>query len=102
MTPTEFRALLHGNIEDLFVLVADRNENYGGTDPLRCWRKRGLGGLIVRFEDKLHRFEAFLESGATEEQWRELLFDIGGYALCGLVWLASGEPDEHVKREGQT
>jgi hypothetical protein len=28
--------------------------------------------------------------GATEAEWRELLSDIAGYALCGLVWLTHG------------
>ncbi len=81
----------------LIELVSRRNRSYAGGDPLKCWRKRGLLGLLVRLEDKLQRFDTFVENGgATHEQWRELLQDIAGYALCGLVWVGQG-PDEHVK-----
>lgn len=84
----------------LIELVSRRNRSYAEGDPLKCWRKRGLLGLLVRLEDKFHRFDTFVENGgATEEQWRELLQDIAGYALCGLVWLGRGE-DQHVKDEG--
>ncbi|GEM_PF-5719761 len=73
-------------------LVRQRNLTYAGADPYRCWRKRGLLGLLVRLEDKLNRFDSFLEAGgATEEAWRELLRDIAGYGLCGLVWVGAGE-----------
>lgn len=88
----------------LAELVGRRNRAYAGGDPLRCWRKRGLLGLLVRLEDKLNRFETFLEGGgATEEAWRELLRDIAGYALCGLVWVgAGGDPALVDTRNEQT
>ena len=87
-----FNRLVKAEAAALVELVSRRNRAYAGGDPLRCWRKRGLLGLLVRLEDKLHRFETFLEGGgATEEAWREVLRDIAGYALCGLTWVASGD-----------
>jgi TPP-dependent pyruvate/acetoin dehydrogenase alpha subunit len=86
-----FNRLVEAEAAALIELVGSRNRTYAGGDPLKCWRKRGMLGLLVRLEDKLHRFDTFMESGgATEEQWRELLQDIAGYALCGLVWTGSG------------
>ena len=92
-----FNRLVEMEAAALIELVGRRNRAYAGGDPLKCWRKRGLLGLLVRLEDKLHRFDTFVENGgATEEQWRELLQDIAGYALCGLVWVGSGS-DPSVK-----
>lgn len=92
-----FNRLVEMETAALIELVGRRNRAYAGGDPLKCWRKRGLLGLLVRLEDKLHRFDTFVENGgATEEQWRELLQDIAGYALCGLVWVGSGS-DPRVK-----
>jgi len=92
-----FNRLVEMEITALAELVLRRNCAYAGGDPLKCWRKRGLLGLLVRLEDKLNRFETFLEGGgATEEAWREVLRDIAGYALCGLVWVGSGS-DPSVK-----
>jgi len=86
-----FNRLVEMETAALVELVGRRNRAYAGGDPLKCWRKRGLLGLLVRLEDKLNRFETFLEGGgATEEAWRELLRDIAGYALCGLVWVGAG------------
>ena len=94
-----FNRLVEMETTALIELVRRRNCAYAGGDPLKCWRKRGLLGLLVRLEDKLHRFDTFVENGgATEEQWRELLQDIAGYALCGLVWVGQGS-DRHVKDE---
>ena len=94
-----FNNLVKIEIAVLMELVSRRNRAYAGGDPLKCWRKRGLLGLLVRLEDKLNRFDTFFENGgATEEQWRELLQDIAGYALCGLVWVGQGS-DQHVKDE---
>jgi len=85
-----FNRLIEIEANALVELVRQRNRAYAGGDPLRCWRKRGLLGLLVRLEDKLNRFETFLEGGgATEEAWREVLRDIAGYALCGLVWVSA-------------
>ena len=87
-----FDRLLSAEMLALADLVRARNVAYAGADPFRCWRKRGLLGLLVRLEDKLNRFETFLEGGgATEEAWKEVLQDIAGYALCGLVWVAGGD-----------
>jgi len=94
-----FNNLVRIEAAALIGLVGRRNRSYAGGDPLKCWRKRGLLGLLVRLEDKLHRFDTFVENGgATEEQWRELLQDIAGYALCGLVWVGHGS-DQQVKDE---
>ena len=88
----QFDRMLSSEVLALIELVRARNVSYAGADPYRCWRKRGLLGLLVRMEDKLNRFETFLEGGgATEEAWREVLRDVAGYALCGLAWVASGE-----------
>jgi len=88
----QFDRMLSSEALALIELVRARNISYAGADPYRCWRKRGLLGLLVRMEDKLNRFETFLEGGgATEEAWREVLRDIAGYALCGLAWVGSGE-----------
>ncbi len=92
-----FNRLVEAEAAALIELVSRRNRAYAGGDPLKCWRKRGMLGLLVRLEDKLHRFDTFVESGGTtEEQWRELLQDVAGYALCGLVWVGSGS-DPSVK-----
>jgi len=94
-----FNNLVEIETAALVELVGRRNRSYAGGDPLKCWRKRGLLGLLIRLEDKLHRFDTFVENGgATEAQWRELLQDIAGYALCGLVWVGQGS-DQHVKDE---
>jgi hypothetical protein len=91
MTRREFKRVLAAQIEAVAMLVSQRNAAYAGADALKCWRKRGLAGLLVRLEDKLARFDTFVErGGATQEEWRELLNDVAGYALCGLVWLAHG------------
>lgn len=87
-----FNGLIEIEANALVQLVRRRNRAYAGEDPLRCWRKRGLLGLLVRLEDKLNRFETFIQGGgATHEAWREVLQDIAGYALCGLVWVASAD-----------
>jgi len=92
-----FNNLVEIETRALVELVSRRNRSYAGGDPLKCWRKRGLLGLLVRLEDKLNRVETFLDGGgATEEAWREVLRDIAGYALCGLVWVGSGS-DPSVK-----
>lgn len=94
-----FNRLVETEAAALIELVGRRNRAYAGGDPLRCWRKRGLLGLLIRLEDKLHRFDTFVENGgAPETAWRELLQDIAGYALCGLVWVGQGS-DQHVKDE---
>ena len=91
MNRSEFERSLAAQIEAVAGLVNRRNAAYAGADALKCWRKRGLAGLLVRLEDKLARFDTFVErGGASEAEWRELLGDITGYALCGLVWLAHG------------
>ena len=91
MTRREFERALAAQIEAVAGMVSRRNAAYAGADALKCWRKRGLAGLLVRLEDKLARFDTFIErGGATESEWRELLSDVAGYALCGLVWLAHG------------
>jgi hypothetical protein len=91
MTRREFKRALAAQLESVEGLVNRRNAAYAGADALKCWRKRGLAGLLVRLEDKLARFDTFMErGGVTEAEWRELLSDIAGYALCGLVWLAHG------------
>jgi hypothetical protein len=97
MTRREFKRALGAQVEAVSMLVKQRNAGYAGADALKCWRKRGLAGLLVRLEDKLARFDTFVErGGATEAEWRELLSDVAGYALCGLVWLAHGS-DPTVK-----
>ena len=49
-----------------------------------------------------HRFDTFLErGGATEAEWRELLSDIAGYALCGLVWVAHGSDPSSEGRDDE-
>jgi len=91
MNRSEFERSLAAQIEAVAGLVNRRNAAYAGGDALKCWRKRGLAGLLVRLEDKLARFDTFVERGvATKAEWRELLSDIAGYALCGLVWLGNG------------
>jgi len=91
MSRREFKRALAAQTEAVAMLVSQRNAAYAGADALKCWRKRGLAGLLVRLEDKLARFDTFIErGGGTESEWRELLSDIAGYALCGLVWLAHG------------
>jgi len=92
MTRREFKRALSAQIEAVAMLVNQRNAAYAHADALKCWRKRGLAGLLVRLEDKLARFDTFIEQGgATESEWRELLSDIAGYGLCGLVWLTYGD-----------
>ena len=94
-----FNRLVEMETAALIELVGRRNRAYAGGDPLKCWRKRGLLGLLIRLEDKLYRFDTFVEGGgAPEAAWRELLQDIAGYALCGLVWVGQGS-DQHVKGE---
>ena len=56
-----FTRLVEAEAAALVELVGRRNRAYAGGDPLKCWRKRGLLGLLVRLEDKLNRFETFLE-----------------------------------------
>ena len=100
MSRREFKRALGGQLEAVAMLVSQRNAAYAGADALKCWRKRGLAGLLVRLEDKLARFDTFIErGGATESEWRELLSDIAGYGLCGLVWLAHGD-DTRVTEAG--
>ena len=100
MTRREFKRALAAEVEAVAVLVNQRNAAYAGGDALKCWRKRGLAGLLVRMEDKLARFDTFIErGGATESEWRELLSDVAGYALCGLVWVACGD-DPQVRGGG--
>jgi hypothetical protein len=102
----EFAEVVQAELAALSGLVTRRNVAYAGADALKCWRKRGLAGLLIRLEDKLLRFETFVErGGATEAEWHELLQDVGGYALCGLVWLGRGtdarvQPDPAGDAEG--
>ena len=99
MTRREFKRVLAAQVKAVAMLVNQRNAAYAGADALKCWRKRGLAGLLVRLEDKLARFDTFIErGGATESEWRELLSDVAGYGLCGLVWLAHGD-DTRVREE---
>jgi len=97
MKRADFTRALALQVHAVTSLVSDRNATYAGADALKCWRKRGLAGLLVRLEDKLARFDTFVErGGGTESEWRELLSDLAGYALCGLVWLAHGS-DPSIK-----
>lgn len=97
MSRAEFKRALATQIRAVTALVSQRNVAYTGDDALKCWRKRGLAGLLVRFEDKLARFDTFIErGGASETEWRELLTDIAGYGLCGLVWLAHGKDQNAI------
>ncbi len=92
MSRAQFKRVLADQIQAVAKLVNQRNAAYAGTDALKCWRRRGLAGLLIRLEDKLARFDTFIErGGAGEAEWQELLSDIVGYGLCGLVWLASGQ-----------
>ncbi len=92
MSRADFKRALATQIRAVAALVSQRNASYAGTDALKCWHKRGLAGLLIRLEDKLARFDTFTESGgASEAEWQELLSDIAGYGLCGLVWLAHGQ-----------
>jgi hypothetical protein len=97
MSRADFKRALATQIRAVAALVNQRNASYAGTDALKCWRRRGLAGLLIRLEDKLARFDTFVESGGVSEaEWQELLSDIAGYGLCGLVWLANGQ-DAYVK-----
>lgn len=92
MKRRDFEQSLAAQARAVSHLVNSRNVTYAGTDALKCWRKRGLAGLLIRLEDKLARFDTFIERGqASEAEWQELLSDIAGYGLCGLVWLAHGQ-----------
>jgi hypothetical protein len=94
---SQFERTLVAQMQAVSRIVRQRNTSYAGRDALKCWRKRGLAGLLVRVEDKLARFDTFVErGGASEAEWRELLGDIAGYALCGLAWLAHGD-DPNVR-----
>jgi hypothetical protein len=86
MTPANFTAIVRSHADRMVELLRGKNADYGGDgDALKSFRKRGLLGLLVRIEDKLNRYETFLERGAQPDEWRELLSDLAGYALCGLV-----------------
>jgi hypothetical protein len=99
MSRAAFQQTLEQQLAGVVRLVNQRNAAYAGGDALKCWRKRGLAGMLVRLEDKLLRFDTFLENGgASRADWQELLSDIAGYGLCGLVWLAQGQ-DAVVKGE---
>lgn len=87
----DFEIALSDELRQMATLVAGRNARYGGDDPLKCWRKRGLEGLLIRIEDKVARFDTFLDEGATLEEWEEVLRDLAGYALCGLIWAKHGD-----------
>ncbi len=92
MSRAAFKRALADQLRAVAALVNQRNAAYAGADALKCWRKRGLAGLLIRLEDKLARFDTFIERGqASEAEWQELLSDIAGYGLCGLVWLAHGQ-----------
>jgi hypothetical protein len=61
-------------------------EHRGNEDALGGWRKRGLLGIAVRLEEKLERLDVICKHPRSAEYVREVLTDIAGYALCGLVW----------------
>ena len=92
VTRRQFEKSLAAQLRSVADLVLQRNASYAGEDALKCWRKRGLAGMLVRLEDKMNRFETFLErGGATAEEWQELFADICGYALCARIWTACGD-----------
>lgn len=96
MTRDEFRAALRRELDDLFELLLEKSRKYAGDDPLKNFRKRGVAGGIVRVEDKLSRWDTFLEAGgATEEDWLETFGDIAGYAIMMRLWAQHGN-DSHV------
>ena len=55
------------------MLVSQRNAAYAGADALKCWRKRGLAGLLVRLEDKLAGSTPSWSEAGHRAEWRELL-----------------------------
>lgn len=92
MTPDEFIHTVRSHADGIVALLQQKNTEYAGNDPLKCFRKRGLLGLLIRLEDKLNRYDTFVEQNcATPEMWQELLGDIVGYGLLGLVLIAEGE-----------
>lgn len=90
MTQEDFAERIRSHAERMVELLRQKNADYAGADPLKCFRKRGLLGLLVRIEDKLNRYDTFIERGATKEEWEELLSDLVGYGLCGLVMVDEG------------
>lgn len=70
-------------------LVQVKSYAYGGRDPLKCFRKYGLLGLLIRLQDKVNRWETFLEGKCTisTKDWKELLADIMGYCACAYALL---------------
>lgn len=90
MTQDDFVTAISNHACRMVDLLRQKNADYAGTDPLKCFRKRGLLGLLVRIEDKLNRYDTFIERGASAEEWAELLSDLVGYGLCGLVMVDEG------------
>jgi len=74
-------------------LVQVKNLKYGGGDSLKCFRKYGLLGLLIRLQDKVNRWETFLEQKdiASMKDWEELLADIMGYCACAYALLQKEE-----------
>jgi hypothetical protein len=96
-TREEFEEALMAEAEALLSLVQEKNCDYAGSDPLKNFRKRGVAGGIVRVEDKLARWDTFLEGGGrSTEDWEETFRDIAGYAVMMLVWLRLGADDPLV------
>ena len=128
MEPADFARLVQAEAARVALLVVAKNEQYAGSDPLRCFRKRGVAGGVVRVEDKVNRAATFLErcgasqkdqadllanltdivdrwnallerGGVAQKDWMELFSDLAGYALCMLALVQSGVPDPHIIRE---
>jgi hypothetical protein len=92
MTKREELLALHDKLcSDAKALMIRKNQDYAcSTDPLKNFRKRGLLGMLVRFEDKLARLDTFIETGilaVEEEPVDDLFLDIVNYAVLMAFWI---------------
>ncbi len=90
---------IRDELDSLIPLVASKNEDYAGDEPLVCWTEDGLDGIRQRVWDKYCRLRTMCRRGeTTEEKAREVIIDFAGYMLCSLIWLKYGN-DPLIKEE---
>jgi hypothetical protein len=77
--------------EEGLALFTKKNADYGDA-----FAKYGPVGVIMRMEDKLHRFLSISKSGiclVNDEGLRDTLIDLHNYAAMALMLLDEPEPE---------
>ena len=97
MTRKEFEDKVDAVAAGVGELIKVKNKQYGHDNPMKCFG-HGVYGIHIRLEDKINRLDSILQTDAPEDTtklYKELFYDIAGYALIALILLVEEEKIEN-------